>query len=103
MPCLCCLLIPVVCFPSLQVRWASCQALGQMCTDLGPDLQMRCGTAVLPALLGAMDDFQNPRVQAHASAAVVNFSEGCDSDIMRPHLDTLISKRCCWLLDISLC
>jgi hypothetical protein len=63
-----------------------------MCTDLGPDLQMRCGTAVLPALLGAMDDFQNPRVQAHASAAVVNFSEGCDSDIMRPHLDTLISE-----------
>lgn len=34
-----------------------------MCTDLGPDLQMRCGTAVLPALLEAMDDFQNPRVQ----------------------------------------
>jgi hypothetical protein len=46
-----------------QVRWAACQALGQMCTDLGPDLQMRCGTAVLPALLEAMDDFQNPRVQ----------------------------------------
>ena len=22
-----------------RVRWASCQALGQLCTDLGPDLQ----------------------------------------------------------------
>lgn len=47
----------------LQVRWAACQALGQMCTDLGPDLQMRCGTVVLPALLEAMNDFHNPRVQ----------------------------------------
>lgn len=46
-----------------QVRWASCQALGQMCTDLGPELQTKCGGAVLPALLAAMDDFANPRVQ----------------------------------------
>jgi len=30
--------------------------------------------------------------QAHASAAVVNFSEGCDSEVMRPHLDTLIGE-----------
>lgn len=22
------------------VRWAACQALGQMCTDLGPELQV---------------------------------------------------------------
>eukprot|EP00775_Hariotina_reticulata_P003510 gene3510-3780_t len=74
------------------VRWAACQALGQMCTDLGPDLQHKCGAAVLPALLGAMDDFANPRVQAHASAAVVNFSESCESDGMGPHLDALITK-----------
>eukprot|EP00878_Enallax_costatus_P012560 GHUV01013118.1.p1 GENE.GHUV01013118.1~~GHUV01013118.1.p1 ORF type:complete len:1009 (+),score=321.88 GHUV01013118.1:364-3390(+) len=75
-----------------KVRWASCQALGQMCTDLGPELQQRCGNAVLPALLAAMDDFNNPRVQAHAAATVVNFSEGCESDLMAPHLDALIAK-----------
>ncbi|WIA40679.1 hypothetical protein OEZ86_004377 [Tetradesmus obliquus] len=75
-----------------KVRWASCQALGQMCTDLGPELQTKCGGAVLPALLAAMDDFANPRVQAHAAAAVVNFSEGCESDTMAPHLDALIAK-----------
>jgi hypothetical protein len=50
------------CFP-LQVRWSACQALGQMCTDLGPELQTKCGAGVLPALLAAMDDFANPRVQ----------------------------------------
>jgi hypothetical protein len=34
-----------------------------MCTDLGPELQTKCGAGVLPALLAAMDDFANPRVQ----------------------------------------
>jgi hypothetical protein len=45
------LLPPSVCPPNVsthaqgvtdshpKVRWASCQALGQLCTDLGPDLQ----------------------------------------------------------------
>jgi hypothetical protein len=132
------------------VRWACCQALGQLCTDLGPDLQARprisgvswsvgwwsifrarfaslpprctvcsrsklpgwpsstlCGQVIpsrgasgtpivfsllanvyhcylglqeeqhariLPAYLALMDDFANPRVQAHACAAAVNFA-----------------------------
>ena len=45
------------------MRWAACQALGQMCTDLGPDIQERAGGRILPALMAAMDDFGNPRVQ----------------------------------------
>lgn len=31
-----------------RVRWASCQALGQLCTDLGPDLQARAAHAAVP-------------------------------------------------------
>ena len=31
-------------------------------------------------------------MQAHASAAIVNFSENCDQDLLPPYLDTLISK-----------
>lgn len=31
-------------------------------------------------------------MQAHAAAAVVNFSEGAEADLMAPHLDTLITK-----------
>jgi hypothetical protein len=54
---------------SFQVRWSACQALGQMCTDLGPELQTKCGAGVLPALLAAMDDFANPRVQVGRHAA----------------------------------
>ena len=46
-----------------KVRWAACQALGQMCTDLGPDLQSSQHARILPGLMAVMDDFSQPRVQ----------------------------------------
>ncbi|MBA0832834.1 hypothetical protein Goarm_017195, partial [Gossypium armourianum] len=46
-----------------RVRWAAINAIGQLSTDLGPELQTQYHQRVLPALAGAMDDFQNPRVQ----------------------------------------
>lgn len=49
-----------------RVRWAAINAIGQLSTDLGPDLQVRFHHLVLPALGGAMEDFQNPRVQVCA-------------------------------------
>jgi importin-5 len=64
--------------PSAKVRWAACQALGQMCTDLGPDIQTAKHQLIIPGLMSVMADFNQPRVQAHASAAIVNFSENCD-------------------------
>lgn len=64
--------------PHAKVRWAACQALGQLCTDLGPELQQDEHTRILPGLMAVMGDFSQPRVQAHAAAAVVNFSEHCE-------------------------
>lgn len=49
-----------------------------MCTDLGPELQNAKHQVVVPGLMGVMDDFSQPRVQAHAAAAIVNFSENCE-------------------------
>lgn len=78
--------------PHPRVRWAAFQALGQLSSDLGPDLQTNQHAKVMPVMIGAMEDFQNPRVQAHAAAAIVNFSENCSSDIMPQYLDGIISK-----------
>ncbi|GBG66984.1 hypothetical protein CBR_g74670 [Chara braunii] len=78
--------------PHPRVRWAAINAIGQLSTDLGPDLQQNHHAQVLPALLTAMDDFQNQRVQAHAAAAIVNFSEGCKADVLTPYLDGVIGK-----------
>lgn len=78
--------------PHAKVRWASCQAIGQLCTDLGPELQEEAHSVVVPALLSLMEDFPNPRVQAHACAAIVNFAENSDQDVIAPYLDVLIGR-----------
>lgn len=78
--------------PHPRVRWAAINAIGQLSTDLGPDLQVQYHQRVLPALASAMDDFQNPRVQAHAASAVLNFSENCTPDLLTPYLDGIVSK-----------
>ena len=78
--------------PHAKVRWAACQTVGQLSTDLGPDFQEQEHGRIVPALLAAMDDVNEPRVQAHATAAVVNFSEDCEEEILAPYLDALVSK-----------
>lgn len=78
--------------PHPRVRWAAINAIGQLSTDLGPDLQVQYHQRLLPALASAMDDFQNPRVQAHAASAVLNFSENCTPEILTPYLDGIVSK-----------
>ncbi|ONM59011.1 Importin-5 [Zea mays] len=78
--------------PHPRVRWAAINAIGQLSTDLGPDLQVHYHQQVLPALANAMDDFQNPRVQAHAASAILNFSENCTPEILTPYLDGIVNK-----------
>lgn len=78
--------------PHAKVRWAACQAVGQMCTDLGPDIQNNEHATIVPALTEVMKDFNEPRVQAHAAAAIVNFSENCDEAILTGYLDALITQ-----------
>lgn len=63
-----------------------------MCTDLGPDIQNNEHATIVPALTEVMKDFNEPRVQAHAAAAIVNFSENCDEEILTGYLDALISQ-----------
>ena len=49
-------------------------------------------TQVLPALLLALDDYNTPRVQTHAGAALVNFSETCPKSILVKYLPVIVSK-----------
>ena len=63
--------------PHPRVRWAAINAIGQLSTDLGPDLQMKYHQLVLPALAGAMDDVQNPRVQVRAPVTYHDLDNCC--------------------------
>ncbi|TRY67741.1 hypothetical protein TCAL_02908 [Tigriopus californicus] len=78
--------------PHPRVRFAACNAIGQMSTDFAPVFEKKFHDKVIPGLLHLMDDHANPRVQAHAGAALVNFSEDCPKAILAPYLEGIICK-----------
>ncbi|CAH0388175.1 unnamed protein product [Bemisia tabaci] len=75
-----------------RVRYAACNAIGQMSTDFGPNFQKKFHDKVIPALLMILDDEDNPRVQAHGGAALVNFCEECPKRILADYLDGVMAK-----------
>lgn len=75
-----------------RVRYAACNAIGQMSTDFAPIFEKKFHDKVIPGLLMVLDDNANPRVQAHAGAALVNFSEDCPKNILTPYLDAIMAK-----------
>ncbi|XP_066591327.1 importin-5 [Prorops nasuta] len=78
--------------PHPRVRYAACNAVGQMSTDFAPIFEKKFHDKVIPGLLMLLDDNANPRVQAHAGAALVNFSEDCPKNILTPYLDAIMAK-----------
>lgn len=78
--------------PHPRVRYAACNAIGQMSTDFSPVFEKKFHDKVIPALLMLLDDNANPRVQAHAGAALVNFSEDCPKHILTGYLGGMMAK-----------
>ena len=75
------------------MRYAACNALGQLATDFRVLFQKSFHQKVLPALLQVMvSDVNFPRVQAHAAAALVNFFEECPVNILEPYLDAVMQS-----------
>nr|CAH7769767.1 unnamed protein product [Callosobruchus chinensis] len=78
--------------PHPRVRYAACNAVGQMSTDFAPSFEKKFHAIVVPALLALLDDDAHPRVQAHAGAALVNFAEDCPKHVLSGYLDPLMAK-----------
>ncbi|XP_018581489.1 importin-5 [Scleropages formosus] len=76
--------------PHPRVRYAACNAIGQMATDFAPTFQKKFHDKVISSLLQTMEDQSNPRVQAHAAAALINFTEDCPKSLLIPYLDNLV-------------
>ncbi|XP_070711530.1 importin-5 [Pempheris klunzingeri] len=76
--------------PHPRVRYAACNAIGQMATDFAPTFQKKFHDKVISSLLQTMEDQSNPRVQAHAAAALINFTEDCPKSLLIPYLDSLV-------------
>lgn len=85
------LLMPTLSDPHPRVRWAACNALGQMSTDFKGTMQTKYHSVVLPALIETLAA-PEPRVQSHAAAALVNFCEEAEKEILEPYLDRLLTN-----------
>lgn len=84
--------LPYLKDPHPRVRYATCNALGQLSTDFAPTFEKKFHDKVVDGLLHVMDDNENPRVQAHGAAALVNFSDECPKLILQEHLHVILTK-----------
>ncbi|KAF2661620.1 ARM repeat-containing protein [Lophiostoma macrostomum CBS 122681] len=84
------LVLPALRDPHPRVRWAGCNAVGQMSTDFAGTMQEKYHQVVLPSIIPVLESAE-PRVQAHAAAALVNFCEEAEKDILAQYLDQLLN------------
>ncbi|KAI0599648.1 armadillo-type protein [Biscogniauxia sp. FL1348] len=84
------LVVPALNDQHPRVRWAGCQALGQMSTDFAPTMQKEYYDTILKAIIPVLDSPEG-RVKAHGAAALVNFCEEAEKAILEPYLDDLLS------------
>ena len=84
------LVIPALRDPHPRVRWAGCNALGQMSTDFAGTMQEKYHQVVLTNIIPVLDSPET-RIQSHAAAALVNFCEEAEKATLEPYLDDLLS------------
>lgn len=85
------LVIPALHDPHPRVRWAGCNALGQMSTDFATKMQSDFYDRVLNAIIPVLSS-PEARVKSHAAAALVNFCEEAEKSVLEPYLDDLLSQ-----------
>ncbi|KAF8822042.1 HEAT repeat-containing protein [Cardiosporidium cionae] len=74
-----------------RVRFAACEAIGQVSLDHKPFVQETYHKEVLPSLLDAMND-SSARVQSHAMAAFINFTEEVTKSFLQPYVHCLMQQ-----------
>lgn len=85
-------IIPFLTDAHPRVRYAACNALGQMSSDFAPKLQKKCHSKVVAGLCALLTDLNFSRVAAHAGAALVNFCEECPKTIISVYLPQIMEK-----------
>lgn len=85
------LVVPALSDLHPRVRWAGCNALGQMSTDFAPTMQKEYYDVILKAIIPVLES-PEPRVKSHAAAALVNFCEEAEKTTLEPYLDELLSS-----------
>lgn len=84
------LVVPALQDPHPRVKFAGCNALGQMSTDFAGPMQEKYHQVVLSNIIPVLSA-PEPRVQSHAAAALVNFCEEAERATLEPYLDPLLT------------
>ncbi|KAJ7185708.1 armadillo-type protein [Mycena filopes] len=74
-----------------RVRYAACQCVGQLCTDLEEVIQERYHQQLFAVLIPTLED-REPRVHSHAAAALINFCEGVERNVLLPYLEPIVER-----------
>ncbi|KAI0264225.1 ARM repeat-containing protein [Gloeopeniophorella convolvens] len=85
------LIAPTFMDPHPRVRYAACQCVGQLCTDLDEVIQAQFHQQIFEVLIPTLEA-PEPRVHAHAAAALINFCEGVERDTLLPYLDPIVER-----------
>ncbi|SCU89299.1 LADA_0E14708g1_1 [Lachancea dasiensis] len=86
------MIIPLINDPHPRVQYGCCNALGQISTDFAPLIQSTAHERIIPPLISKLAPQSVDRVQTHAAAALVNFSEHATQVILEPYLDGLLTN-----------
>lgn len=86
------MVLPLINDPHPRVQYGCCNVLGQISTDFAPLIQRTSHDRILPALISKLTSDSIDRVQTHAAAALVNFSEHANQAILEPYLDSLLTN-----------
>lgn len=83
---------PFITDPHPRVRFAICNAFGQLASDFSPNFEKDYHGKFIPGLLLLLDDHQHVRVQGHAAAAFVNFFEESTQKIIINYVPAIVDK-----------
>lgn len=86
------MVLPLINDAHPRVQYGCCNVLGQISTDFAPLIQRTSHDRILPALISKLTNSSIDRVQTHAAAALVNFSEHANQAILEPYLDSLLTN-----------
>jgi hypothetical protein len=76
--------------PHPRVCCTAVDVIGQLSVDQAPQFQEAYHSQALTVLAHYLEDFNKPRLQAHAATALRQFIDMCPPELLTPYLDTML-------------
>ncbi|KAE9303542.1 Ran-binding protein 6 [Phytophthora fragariae] len=78
--------------PHPRVCCTAVDVIGQLAVDQAPQFQEAYHAQALTVLAHYLEDFNKPRLQAHAATALRQFIDMCPTELLTPYLDKMLHQ-----------